>query len=133
MNTTLARRAGLALAGAALAGTVAVPTASASEPRPTVGGTGQTAFSDRSRRSTGTAWPSTSRTTRRGCGDRRAPEPTGTPDGPAPHGGGSRPALRVSPSSCLFCFFFFGDAWGVGFGVVRSPVQVIGLNSWLGR
>ena len=45
MNTTLARRAGLALAGAALAGLVAVPTASASEPRPTVGGTGQTAFS----------------------------------------------------------------------------------------
>jgi hypothetical protein len=46
MNTTLARQAVLAIACAALAGAVAVPAASASEPRPTVGDTGPTAYSD---------------------------------------------------------------------------------------
>ena len=29
--------------------------------------------------------------------------------------------------------FFLGFFVGVGFGVAMSPVQVIGLNSWLGR
>ena len=43
--------------------------------------------------------------------------------------GERRPTHAPSPAQLFFLGFFVG----VGFGVAMSPVQVIGLNSWLGR
>ena len=56
-----------------------------------------------------------------GPGDRHQDGRDDSHDGQATH--------DPRPPRQRFLVLFFG----VGFGVVMSPVQVIGLNSWLGR